>query len=87
MIPWKTVYICCKLDKMRDPEWFLTKIAAGLAAAGIPPEAPSPVRKLSRAEIDSIVTTTLNEEIARLNAQSLKQDLKGPSGPARRTGS
>jgi len=74
---------------MRDPEWFLAKIAAGLAAAGISPEAPSPARKLSRAEIESIVTTTVNEEIARLNAQSLKQsldqDLTEPSGPARRT--
>lgn len=90
MNSWKTVCLCGKLDKMRDPEWFLAKIAAGLAAAGISPEAPAPVRKLSRVEIDSIVTTTVNEEIARLNAQSLPrsrdQDLKGPSGPARRTG-
>jgi len=75
------VSICCKLDNMRDPEWFLAKIAAGLQAAGIPPEAPPPVRKLSRAEIDSIVTATLNEEVARLNGS-----LKGSSGPARRTG-
>jgi hypothetical protein len=71
---------------MRDPEWFLAKIAAGLAAAGISPETPAPVRKLSRVEIDSIVTTTVTEEVERLNAQSLHQDLKGPSGPARRTG-
>jgi len=75
---------------MRDPEWFLAKIAAGLAAAGISHETPAPVRKLSRIEIDSIVTTTVNEEIARLNARSLErslgQNLKGPSGPARRTG-
>jgi len=52
---------------MRDPEWFLAKIAAGLAAAGISPETPAPVRKLSRVEIDSIVTTTVNEEVARLS--------------------
>lgn len=69
---------------MRDPEWFLAKIAAGLAAAGVSPEAPSPVRKLSRVEIDSIVTATVTEEVARLNAQSLDQDLTDPSGPARR---
>ncbi len=71
---------------MRDPEWFLAKIAAGLAAAGISPEAPAPVRKLSRVEIDTIVTTTVNEEIARLSTGSREQKLKGPSGPARRTG-
>lgn len=71
---------------MRDPEWFLAKIAAGLAAAGISPEAPAPVRKLSRVEIDSIVTTTVNEEIARLNAGPRERTLKGPSGSARRTG-
>jgi len=70
---------------MRDPEWFLAKIAAGLAAAGISPETPAPVRKLSRVEIDSIVTTTVNEEVARLNTRSLDQDLKGPSGRVRRT--
>lgn len=80
---WRPVSTCCKLDSMRDPEWFLAKIAAGLQAAGIPPEAPAPVRKLSRAEIDSIVTATLNEEIARLNGSGL---VKGSSGPARRTG-
>jgi hypothetical protein len=50
----------------RGPEWFLEKIAAGLEAAGIPPAAPSPVRKMSRSDIDAIVTATLSEELARL---------------------
>ena len=68
---------------MRDPEWFLAKIAAGLQAAGISPEDPVPVRKLSRAEIDSIVTATLNEEVARLNGSG---SVKDTSGPARRPG-
>jgi hypothetical protein len=71
---------------MRDPEWFLAKIEAGLEAAGIPPETPSPVRKLSRAEINSIVTATLNEELARLEARQPEEpEIKSPAGPVRRT--
>jgi len=37
---------------LRAPAWFLEKIAAGLAAAGIPAEASSPAHKMSRAEIE-----------------------------------
>jgi hypothetical protein len=63
---------------MRDPEWFLAKIEAGLEAAGISPDAQPPVRKLSRAEIDAIVSSALDEELERL------EEVRD-SGPGRRT--
>ena len=70
------------MERMRGPDWFLEKIAAGLEAAGAPPEAVPPVhRKMSRAEIEALVSETLEEELERLD------DLSDPAGPARRTGS
>jgi hypothetical protein len=69
---------------MRDPEWFLAKIQAALAAAGIPSEVQSPVHKLSRSEIDSIVTATLEDELARLQEEG--PEIKDPAVPVRRTG-
>jgi hypothetical protein len=68
------------MERMRSPEWFLEKIAAGLEAAGAQPEPPAPVRKMSRAEIEALVSETLEEELERLD------DLSDPAGPARRTG-
>lgn len=50
----------------RGPEWFVARIAAGLEAAEISVEAPSPRRRLSRAEIETLVDETLREELARL---------------------
>jgi hypothetical protein len=51
---------------MRDPEWFLAKIAAGLEAAGVSPEATPAARKMSRPEIEAVVSETLRDELARL---------------------
>jgi hypothetical protein len=59
----------------RGPEWFLEKIAAGLDAAGIaPPEPPATRRKLSRAEIERVVSETVREELARLDAEEPAPD-------------
>jgi len=52
----------------RGPDWFLAKIAAGLEAAEINLEAPSPRGRMSRAEIEALVSETLREELARLPA-------------------
>jgi hypothetical protein len=52
----------------RGPDWLLAKIAAGLEATEISVEAPSPRRRMSRAEIDALVNETLREELARLPA-------------------
>ena len=76
------------MERMRGPEWFLEKIAAGLEAAGAPPEPAVPVhRKMSRAEIETIVASTLNDELARLDSLEPREPA-GPdlSGPDRRTG-
>jgi hypothetical protein len=56
----------------RAPEWFLDKIAAGLKAAAIDVEAPSPRPRMSRAEVEALVSETLAEELARLPAAKLE---------------
>ena len=50
----------------RGPDWFLTRITAGLQAAEITFAAPPPRPRMSRAEIEELVTETLREELARL---------------------
>jgi hypothetical protein len=52
----------------RGPDWFLDKIAEGLEAAEISVEAAPPRRRMSRAEIEALVSETLREELARLPA-------------------
>jgi hypothetical protein len=46
----------------------MARIAAGLEAAEISLEAPSPRRRMSRAEIETLVDETLRKELARLPA-------------------
>jgi hypothetical protein len=57
--------------RRRGPEWFLEKIAAGLEeleAGEMSLEAPPSRRRMSRAEIETLVSETLAEELARLPA-------------------
>lgn len=55
-----------KCPLRRGPDWFLERISEGLDAAEIAIDAPSPSRRMSRAEIETLVSETLREELARL---------------------
>jgi hypothetical protein len=50
----------------RGPEWFVEKINQGLKAAEVQLGPPTVRPRMSRAEIEDIVSETLREELARL---------------------
>jgi hypothetical protein len=54
------------LPPRRGPEWFVEKINEGLKAAEIQLDSPAVRPRMSRTEIEDIVSTTLREELERL---------------------
>ncbi len=49
-----------------DPSWILEQIELGFRQIGSPLESPPAIPKMSREEIDDLVSRTLREELARL---------------------
>ncbi|HEX3126963.1 MAG TPA: hypothetical protein VH394_06510 [Thermoanaerobaculia bacterium] len=57
----------------QDPSWVLEQIEMGARQAGVPFEAPPAVPRRSPAEIESVVTKLLQEELERLEAEKEPQ--------------